>query len=110
MSKKVKIEKRKDFWERNRKTHGYLLQKKIGEVGYSIIRAVLLFGLCFLILQPILNKVSVSFMKEANLYDATVINIPRDWTLTNYKMVHELINYWKCLFNSVWVSFVVAFS
>ena len=45
MSKKVKIEKRKDFWERNRKTHGYLLQKKIGDIGYRIIRAVLLFGL-----------------------------------------------------------------
>ena len=109
MSKKVKIAKRHDFWERNRKTNGYLLQKKIGEIGFRFIRAVLLFGLCFLILQPILNKVSVSFMKEANLYDATVINIPRDWTLVNYKMVHELINYWKCLFNSVWVSFVVAF-
>ena len=109
MSKKVKIAKRHDFWERNRKTNGYLLQKKIGDIGFRFIRAVLLFGLCFLILQPILNKVSVSFMKEANLYDATVINIPRDWTLTNYKMVNELISYWKCLFNSVWVSFVVAF-
>lgn len=109
MSKKVKIAKRHDFWERNRKTNGYLLQKKIGDVAFRFVRAVLLFGLCFLILQPILNKVSVSFMEEANLYDATVINIPRDWTLVNYKMVHELINYWKCLFNSVWVSFVVAF-
>jgi len=108
MSKKVKIEKRKDFWERNRKTHGYLLQKKIGEVGYSIIRAVLLFGLCFLILQPLINKLSVSLMTEANLYDATVINIPRDWTFANYKLVDELIGYWKCLFNSIWVSLLVA--
>ena len=109
MSKKVKIEKRHDFWERNRKTNGYLLQKKIGEVGFKFVRAVLLFGLCFLILQPLVNKISVSFMKESNLYDATVINIPRDWTLTNFKMVNELIGYWKCLFNSVWVSFLVAF-
>ena len=109
MSKKVKIAKRHDFWERNRKTNGYLLQKKLGDFGFRFVRAVLLFGLCFLILQPILNKVSVSFMKEANLYDATVINIPRDWTLVNYKMVNELIGYWKCLINSVWVSFLVAF-
>ena len=109
MSKKVKIAKRHDFWERNRKTNGYLLQKKVGDVAFRIIRAVLLFGLCFLILQPILNKISVSFMKESDLYDATVINIPRNWTLTNFKMVDELINYWKCLFNSIWVSLVVAF-
>ncbi len=109
MSKKVKIEKRHDFWERNRKTNGYLLQKKIGEIGFKFVRTVLLFGLCFLILQPLINKVSVSLMKESNLYDATVINIPRDWTLTNFKMVNELIGYWKCLFNSIWVSFLVAF-
>lgn len=108
MSKKVKIAKRHDFWERNKKTHGYLLQKKIGDIGYRIIRAVLLFGLCFLILQPLLNKVSVSFMKEIDLYDATVINIPRNWSLQNYVFVDDLIDYWKCLFNSVWVSFVVA--
>lgn len=108
MSRKVKIEKRHDFWERNKKTNGYLLQKKIGDIGFRFVRTVLLFGLCFLILQPLINKVSVSFMKESNLYDATVINIPRDWTLTNFKMVNELIGYWKCLFNSIWVSFLVA--
>ena len=108
MSKKVRIEKRKDFWERNRKTNGYLLKKKIGEVGYRVIRAVLLFGLCFLILQPLVNKVSVSLMKEADLYDATVINVPRNWTLSNFKMVNELIDYWKCMFNSAWVSFLCA--
>lgn len=106
--KKVKVEKRTDFWERNRKTNGYLLKKKIGDVAYRIIRAVLLFGLCFLILQPIINKVSVSLMTEQNLYDATVINIPRDWTLGNYKLYAELTGYWKQLINSVWVSLVVA--
>ena len=108
MSKKVKIEKRKDFWERNRKTNGYLLQKKIGDIAFRIVRAVLLFGLCFLILQPMVNKLSVSLMTESDLYDATVINIPRNWTFGNYRLFNELTGYWKCLFNSIWVSFVVA--
>ena len=92
MSKKVKVHKT-DFWERNRKTHGYLLKKKMGEVGYKIIRAILLFGLCFLILQPIINKLSVSLMTEKNLNDPTVVNVPRDWTLGNYRLINELINY-----------------
>lgn len=109
MSKKqAKIMKRKDFWERNRKTHGYLLRKKSQDVAYRIVRAVLLFGLCFLILQSIINKVSVSLMEEGDLFDSTVINVPRNWTLQNYSMVSELIGYWKCLFNSVWVSLLVA--
>lgn len=104
----MKKKQRADFWERNRKTNGYLLQKKVGDIAYRVIRAVLLFGLCFLILQPLINKLSVSLMTEANLYDATVINIPRDWTFGNFKLVNELIGYWKCLFNSIWVSLLVA--
>ena len=109
MSKnKVKIQKRKDFWERNEKTNGYLLKKKIGEIGFKFIRALLLFGLCFLILQPILNKLSVSFMKSDDLYDAAVINIPRHFTLTNYNLVSSLIDYWTCLKNTFFMALLVA--
>ena len=36
------------FWERNRKSGGYLLQKKTKEIAVRIIRAILLFGMCFL--------------------------------------------------------------
>lgn len=113
MNKSKSIERKKrreDFWERNRKTNGYLLKKKTGEVLYRVIRALLLFGLCFLILQPIINKVSVSFMKEEDLYDATVINIPRNWTLGNYSLTSSnyIMNYWEGLWNSLWISFVVA--
>ena len=105
---KAKVVKRKDFWERNKKTHGYLLRKKISEYGYRVIRALLLFGLCFLILQPLVNKLSVSFMEQEDLYDATVISLPRNFTFGNYKLVDQLIGYWECMWNSLWVSFVVA--
>lgn len=109
MSKdKVKIQKRKDFWERNEKTNGYLLQKTIGDIGYRLIRAILLFGLCFLILQPIINKISISLMKAEDLYDAAVVNIPRHFTWSNYKMVNGMIGYWKCMKNSFIWSLVVA--
>lgn len=110
MSKsKAKIAKRHDFWVRNEKTNGYLLKKKIGSIAFKIIRACLLFGLCFLILQPLLNKVSVSLMKEEDLYDATIVNLPRHWTLRNFHYVEDLIGYWKSLRNSLWVSLLVAF-
>lgn len=105
---KAKVVKRRDFWERNKKTHGYLLKKKLGEYSFRVIRALLLFGLCFLILQPLANKLSVSFMEQDDLYDATVISLPRHFTLGNYKLVDYLIDYWKCMWNSLWVSFVVA--
>jgi len=71
------------------------------DVIYKFCRAVLLFGLCFLILQPLLDKLSVSFMVWDDIYDGTVISIPRTLTTTNYSRVSSLINYWSSLFQTV---------
>lgn len=97
-----------DFLYRNRQTGGYLMKKRIRELLYRLVRALLLFGLCFLILQPLLNKISLSFMQERDLYDTTVNAIPRHFTTGNYKLVSQLIGYWKALFNTAWMSLLVS--
>jgi len=78
----------------------YRLKITIWNIVYKFCRAVLLFGLCFLILQPLLDKLSVSFMDTQDLYDATVISIPRNFTLKNYAMVDQLLGYWPSLFQT----------
>lgn len=103
----AKIERDK-FWERNRKSDGYLLKKTINSGLYKVARAILLFGLCFLIIQPLLNKISISFMEEQDLYDATVISVPRHFTTFNYKLVDQLSDYWTCLRNTVLVALLVS--
>jgi len=79
----------------------YLLKKTILDYVYKFCRAILLFGLCFLILQPILDKISVSFMEQQDLYDGTVISIPRNFTLDNYRTVSDLTFYWSSLFQTL---------
>lgn len=106
--KHVKNESFTNYWERNRLSNGYLLKRSIGKGIFKFCRAIMLFGLCFLILQPILSKISVSFMEERDLYDATIINIPRNWSLDNYKLSSTLINYSKGLVSTLWVSLVIA--
>lgn len=98
----------KSFLYRNRQTGGYLLKKELREIAFKLIRALLLFGLCFLILQPLLNKLSLSFMQERDLYDATVIAIPRNFTTGNYKLVARLIGYWRALLNTIGVALLVS--
>lgn len=98
----------KTFRERNRKSNGYLLRKASFNVGYKIIRFVLLFGLCFLILQPLLNKISISLMEERDLYDSTINVIPRHFTLDNFKIASNLMEYWKSLGNTLWISLLVS--
>lgn len=107
-SMREKKEEKNNFWERNRKSEGYLLKKKIREIAYKIIRAFLLFGMCFLILQPILNKISVSFMEEQDLYKSTVIAVPEHFTTENYRLAAELMNYGGTLLNTIVISCTIA--
>ena len=96
------------FWERNRKSEGYLLKKKIMEIAVVIARFILLFGLCFLILQPILNKISVSFMTEDDLFNPIVVSIPVHFTTDNYVLTAEIMNYGKSFVNSLVISLTIA--
>ena len=75
----AKMSKWKKFWERNKRSEGYLLKKVAGDYAYRLVRMIMLFGMCFLILQPIFNKISVSFMAEEDLYNPMVINIPENF-------------------------------
>lgn len=125
---KAKSESRfQKFRKRNRQSGGYLLRSIVSKKLVSIIRALLLFGLCFMIIQPILTRFSTGFMEERDLYDSTIISIPRHVTLDNYKHVfamtnmsstytvslfgHELFkisNFPVSMFNTLWVSLLVS--
>ena len=59
----------------------------------NICFVMLMFSLCFLILQPFFNKISLSFMSQTDLADTTVVSVPRQPTLDNFKVVWQLLNY-----------------
>ncbi|MCR4595580.1 MAG: carbohydrate ABC transporter permease [Lachnospiraceae bacterium] len=105
---KAKVKTFDNFWERNKASGGYLLKKRLLSYGLSFVRFVLLFGMCFMILQPILNKISVSFMTEQDLYNPIVISIPEHFTTDNYKLAAELMNYKKGIVNSFIISLTIA--
>ena len=101
----INVDIKKDtFWDRNAKSGGYLFRKKAVEVTTAICRFILLFGLCFLILQPVLNKISVSFMTEEDLFDPIVISIPVHFTTANYTLAAEIMNYKQGFLNSLVIS------
>ena len=76
-------------------------KKAVWGFVFNFFRALLIFGLCFLILQPLLDKLSVSFMEQQDLYDGTVISIPRHWTFDNYKLAGRLLEYWPSFFQTI---------
>ena len=104
----VFIGKNKNFWDRNRRREGYLLKREVTRRFVSIARALLLFGLCFMIIQPILIRFSTGFMTEPDLYDSTIVLVPRHLTLENYQHVFNLTNFPGSMFNTLWISLLVS--
>lgn len=109
MSKKTKTAYQTiGFWERNRRSQGYLLKKTVRNIVYKIARAALLFGMCFMILQPILNKISISFMAEEDLYNPMIIVIPEHFTKANYELAAQFMSYGTSIINTIVVSLTIA--
>lgn len=75
------------------KPHKLLTPERLGQIAWSIIRAVLVIGICFIIVYPLLIKLSVSLMSEKDLYDTTVKYIPKHVTLNNYVMAWKGMDY-----------------
>lgn len=98
----------RSFWERNEASDGMLLNVTMKKYAISIFRAILLFGMCFMILQPILNKISLSFMAEKDLYDTSIVIIPKNFSVNNWKISMYLLDYTKSLINTIWVSLLVS--
>ncbi len=104
----VFIGKSQDFWTRNRRSEGYLLKRRVKEIVISVVRALLMFGLCFMIIQPMLTRFSMSLMEERDLYDSTIILLPRHVTLDNYRIVADLTSFPESMINTLWISIVIS--
>ena len=86
----------------------YVIKSNIKKYSISIGRALLLFGLCFMIIQPLIIRFSTSLMVESDLYDSTIVLLPRHVTLDNYRIVGDLTNLPISLVNTLWTSLLVS--
>ncbi|MDR1892780.1 MAG: carbohydrate ABC transporter permease [Oscillospiraceae bacterium] len=75
--------------------------KKIAPWLWSAVRLLLLIGISYVILYPLLVKMSQVFMSRADLDDITVRWVPRHFTLENVRLVGALMHYWPALLRSV---------
>lgn len=105
---KNKVSKYGSYSERNKASGGYLLKHDILEVVIKFCRFVLLFGISFLILEPLLNKISVSFMEQQDLYNPIVVSIPLHFTGENYQVAAQIMRYKEGLINSTIISLTIA--
>lgn len=77
------------------------LKSKAGRLLSGIVRFFLILGICFVILYPVMNMISMSMKTRDDLFDPSVFWIPRELSLetiaSNFSFVVEFSEYWVYL-------------
>ena len=76
---------------------------------YRLFRFFLLIGICFVFLFPVLYMISNAIRTPASVNDPGVIWIPKEYTLDNFKMAIESMDYWNSLLKTLSLDVVSAF-
>ena len=79
-----------------------------GNLLWSLVRAVILIGIGFMILYPILIKVVSCFMSTNDLTDPTVKLIPLEGSTELFQKCWEGLDYWKTFAATAALSLLVA--
>lgn len=86
----------------------YLSAYRLSMLIWSIVRGVIIAGICFMIFYPTLLRLSVVFMHEHDLFDLTIRYIPRNFTLDNVLLVWRAMGMPDTLFNTFRLSLIVS--
>ena len=78
----------------------------ITAIGWILFRYALLMGLSFIILYPLLYMLTMAFRPAEQIYDPSVIWVPKSFTMENIKTAWELMEYEKTLVTTLCVNIV----
>lgn len=106
---------------RRKRSKAQIMKMKSRKWAVSIVRALLMMGLCFMIIQPIITRFATSIMAEKDLYDGTIILLPKNVTMKNFEDAFNLLKMnWDAnqtfgqnlannsMFNTLWTSLLMA--
>ncbi len=75
-------------------------KKLAGRSVWALVRAVIILGLCYVILYPFFVKTVTAFMPYQDLLDPTVRFVPKHFTLDNLRTVFSRLDYGQTLLNT----------
>lgn len=92
--------KAKNKAEYIREKDPYIMKKaggKLAKFCWAVFRTLLLVGLCYIIIYPLLYMISMGFRVPEEVMDPSVVWIPKTLTLDNLKTTIDLMKYWDSL-------------
>ncbi len=79
----------------------FILAKFLGSLAIALI----LIGLSYIILYPLIYSISQAIRTQLDMYDTTIIYIPKHYTLENFKSAWYFMEYPTILKNTFNISF-----
>lgn len=71
------------------------------KVILGLFKAVILVGISYMILSPLIGIISNSFFSDTDVYNPMVYLFPMEGTLERYTVSFKVMNYGKVLFNTL---------
>ena len=84
-----------------------LSKRKVLSLILSVVRFCFILSICYIILNPLLTKLSISFIEHTDIYDPTVKMVPKHFTLNNYADTVQYLRYFTLLAQTLVVCTVV---
>ncbi|MGN0598062.1 MAG: carbohydrate ABC transporter permease [Ruminiclostridium sp.] len=100
------IKNYRNYNEQERKHYRYIFGRRISEKVWPIFRFLILFGLAFVIMQPMLYMISTAIRPQSEMSDPSVMWIPKTVTLSNIQDVWAATNYPALIGNTLLVNII----
>ena len=88
----------------NKQEIAYMRRSRLFGIVWPIFRFFILFGLCFVIVYPLIYMLSCAFRAPEDMSDPTVMWIPRTLTLEVMKETMDVMNFWSTLGTTVFLN------
>ena len=103
---------KKSFWTQLKEDWQNPISRKVRSknamiVAGKLIRTFILIGLCFVILAPIVQKLSIAFRDPSDISNPQVAWIPESFSIVNFQIAWELLEYGSSFWNTLILSTVV---
>ncbi len=89
-----------------KKHYRYILGRRVSEKVWPVFRFLILFGLAFVILYPMLYMISCAVRPQSEMSDPSILWIPKTFTLDNLIETWNAIDYPKLVWDTVSVNVV----
>lgn len=92
----------------NRTLRKYMSMRGLGTLAWKLGRCIIVFGICFIILYPFIDKFLTSIMSPEDLLDPTVRYIPRHPSIYFFKTAFASIDFFDSLKNTLLLSLMTS--